>query len=297
MAFEVSLWSAIPLMFGLGIGLAAFGILAEQRRRMTARRIAAFVGTPIELPSRPPPSTLDWRLYNLSASVFASPSRVQAVLLGVVGAGLAIGVVFGSSLGFTVAAVTGLAVLILISRAQTQARIERQAPSAVRLMASGLRAGFSIPQALALVARESPEPTAAEFKRAAQEVELGSSLDSALVRLAERATRDYALVATIVSVEHEVGGNMALALDAVSETLRERADLSQYAATLTAQQRLSSLILTALPIVLFLYMLVVNRAYVEPLFGSLLGRLLLLLTSCLLVVGWVAMNWLGRIEE
>ena len=83
----------------------------------------------------------------------------------------------------------------------------------------------------------------------------------------------------------------------MSETLRERAELRQHAAALTAQQRLSSVVLTSLPIGLFLYTMAVNSAYLDPLFKSAIGRLLLLLTAGLLLIGWVAMRAVGRIEE
>src|SRR6185436_11678642 len=105
-------------------------------------------------------------------------------------------------------------------------QVEIQALGSIQLMTSGLRAGYSVPQAIALVARHSPEPTASEFALAAQEIGVGVQLADAIARLALRtANPDYNLVAIIVRVQHEVGGNLAQILDSVGNTLRERFDL------------------------------------------------------------------------
>jgi Flp pilus assembly protein TadB len=286
---------AISILFGLSAALVVFGLFAERQRRMMARRVATFIGVPVDIPARE--GTAIPRLRFQPGSVGPAPSVLRSLLLAIVAIGLAVGLIAGEGTAFVVAATAALILLILVSRAESQERIERQIPAAVRLIASGLRAGLSVPQTLALVARESPEPTASEFGRAAQEVLLGSSLDEALSRLAARTARDYALVATIVSVQHEVGGNLAQALDAVAETLRERAELRQQAAAISAQQQLSALVLTALPIVVFLYTFFVTRQYLDPLFESVIGRLMLVLAGALLVVGWRAMRWVGRFEE
>jgi tight adherence protein B len=289
---------AISMLFGLSAALIVFGLFAEQRRRATARRVATFVGLPAEIPPGASPARAGVARLRIQPRAFAAaPSAVNSLLLATVTVGLGIGLIAGEAVAFAVAAIAALVLLLLASRTESQERIERQIPAAVRLVASGLRAGLSVPQTLALVAKESPEPTASEFSRAAQEVTLGLSLDEALSRLASRTARDYALVSTIVSVQHEVGGNLAQTLDAVSETLRERSELRQHAAAISAQQRLSSLVLTALPIVVFLYTFFATRSYLDPLFESVLGRLLMVFAGVLLVLGWLIMRWAGRVEE
>jgi tight adherence protein B len=176
-------------------------------------------------------------------------------------------------------------------------RIELQALDTMELLASGLRAGYSVPQAIDLVARHSPEPTASEFGLAAQEIALGVSLHEAIARLARRtANKDYELVAIIVRVQHEVGGNLALILDSVGSTLRERFELRRQVNALTAQQRLSSLVLTVLPFALLLFLFVMDRSFVEPLFTVWLGRFVLALAGAMVFVGWAIMRNMGRVE-
>jgi tight adherence protein B len=288
----------IALLFAAGAGLMAYGLFAVYQQRARMRRVATFVGVPVELPARSAVARgRIGRLRDLPLVVNTAPSLVRTILLVCVIAGVTLGLIAGAALGFGIAAVAALVQVALASRTRSRSQIEGQAPAAVRLLASGLRAGFSMPQALELVARECPEPSASEFARAAHEIEVGASLEEALSRLADRTSPDYALVSTIVSVQHEVGGNLAQALDTVGETLRERFELRQQVTALTAQQRLSSLVLTVLPIALFLYTLVTNRAYLDPLFANVFGRLLLIVAGGLLVLGWMVMQSMGKIEE
>src|SRR6185436_15070626 len=93
----------------------------------------------------------------------------------------------------------------LNARARRRQRVETQALAAMQLLASGLRAGYSVPQAIALVARQSPQPTASEFLLASQEIGVGVGLADALRHLSQRtANSDYELVSIIVRVQHEV---------------------------------------------------------------------------------------------
>jgi tight adherence protein B len=165
------------------------------------------------------------------------------------------------------------------------------------LLASGLRAGYSVPQAIALVSTHSPEPTSSEFAIAAQEISVGVGLADAIARLSKRtANADYELVAIIIRVQHEVGGNLAQILDSVGDTLRERFELRSQVEALTAQQRLSSTVLTVLPFALLTFLFVVDRSFVDPLFTQPLGRLLLAVAGVMVFVGWTIMRSVGRVE-
>src|SRR3984893_17470149 len=176
-------------------------------------------------------------------------------------------------------------------------RIEVQALDAMQLLASGLRAGYSVPQAITLVSRHSPEPTASEFALAAQEISVGVQLADAIARLSKRtANSDYELVAIIIRVQYEVGGNLAQILDSVGNTLRERFDLRRQVNALTAQQRLSSMILTGLPFGLLAFLFVMDRSFVDPLFTNPIGQALLVVAGVMVFIGWTVMRSMGRIE-
>jgi tight adherence protein B len=188
-------------------------------------------------------------------------------------------------------------VYALGARERRLRRIEAQALDAMQLLASGLRAGYSVPQAIALVARHSPEPTASEFGLTGQEISVGVQLADAIRRLSTRtANSDYELVSIIVRVQYEVGGNLAQVLDSVGDTLRERFELRRQVNALTAQQRLSSVVLTMLPFGLLTFLFVMDRSFVDPLFTNPIGRLILAGAGAMVAIGWTIMRSVGRVE-
>jgi tight adherence protein B len=107
---------------------------------------------------------------------------------------------------------------------------------------------------------------------------------------------DYELVAIIVRVQYEVGGNLAQILDSVGNTLRERFELRRQVNALTAQQRLSSLVLTVLPFGLLLLLFIMDRSFVDPLFTEPVGRLMLAAAGAMVFTGWTIMRSVGRVE-
>src|SRR5205823_9543980 len=116
-------------------------------------------------------------------------------------------------------------------------------------------------------------------------IAVGVQLAEAIMRMARRtANRDYELVAIIIRVQHEVGGNLAQILDSVGSTLRERFELRRQVNALTAQQRLSSMVLTVLPFALLLFLFAVDRSFVEPLFTQTLGRILLAASGAMVLI-------------
>jgi tight adherence protein B len=211
--------------------------------------------------------------------------------------GLALGLVTGGPAGPLLTLVASVLAFAMSRGPRTRRQLELQAPMAIGLLSSGLRAGYSVPQSIALVARESPAPTAEEFRQASREIEVGVSLPDALQRLAERTgLAEYQLVAIIVGVQHEVGGDLPHALDDVETTVRERQELREQIAALTAQQRLSSIVLSALPFAIFGFMLAADRQYAEPMLTTLVGRVLLTITVALVGANWFIMQSLGKLE-
>lgn len=147
------------------------------------------------------------------------------------------------------------------AKARTK-RFEEQLGDAISLMANSLRAGYSLFQTMDLVARETPAPMGEEFLRVVREVGLGVSPGEALQHLLRRITsEDLDLMVTAISIQHEVGGNLAQILDVIGETIRERVRIKGEIMVLTAQGRLSGYIITGLPIALAGIMMVINPTY------------------------------------
>jgi len=289
--------ASIAALCAVGVVLLSGGVYRLNQRAVTSRRVAEVLG---EGPRRQYAAMLPARWQFETRQVLAqieahSALRTPAVALACV-SGL-IGLASVSPLWLLFACLCGLAAYALGGRERRRQRIEAQALDAMGLFASGLRAGYSVAQAIDLVAKHSPEPTAGEFVLAGQEVSVGVQLPDAIMRMAKRtANRDYELVAIIIRVQHEVGGNLALILDSVGSTLRERFELRRQVNALTAQQQLSSMVLTVLPFALLTFLFVVDRQFVDPLFTEPIGRLVLALAGAMVFVGWTFMRAIGRVE-
>ncbi len=124
------------------------------------------------------------------------------------------------------------------------------------LMAGGLQAGLSLPQAVDSVVREGNEPMAGELRRALIEQRLGVDITDALDGVGQRMdSEDFDWIVMAIRIQREVGGNLAEILHTVADTLREREYLRRQVRALSAEGRLSGYILTGLPPLIGLYMM------------------------------------------
>ena len=146
---------------------------------------------------------------------------------------------------------------------------EQQLPDTLGLWVNALRSGYSVLQSMEAIARDAPEPTATEFKRVVQEVQLGIDMEDALEHLLNRvASEDLDLVITAVNIQREVGGNLAEILDVISHTVRERIKLKGEISVLTAQGRITGYLISGLPIILALFLYTINPGYMGNLFEN-----------------------------
>jgi tight adherence protein B len=143
----------------------------------------------------------------------------------------------------------------------------KQLPDTITLIANALRAGSSFLQAVELVVRESRPPISTEFGRVIREVNLGLSFEIALENMVRRVrSDDLELMATAISIQHTVGGNLAEILDSIAFTIRERVRIKGEIQTLTAQQRLSGYVVGFLPIALAGFLFIAAPGFMQPMF-------------------------------
>lgn len=160
---------------------------------------------------------------------------------------------------------------LFVSRmtAQRLVKFENQLPDTLGLWVNALRSGYSVLQSMEAISRDAPDPTATEFKRVVQEVQLGIDMEDALQHLIERVeSEDLDLVITAVNIQREVGGNLAEILDVIQHTIRERIKLKGEIRVLTAQGRITGYLISGLPIVLALFLNTINPSYVGLLFTN-----------------------------
>jgi tight adherence protein B len=145
----------------------------------------------------------------------------------------------------------------------------KQLPDTITLIANALRAGSSFLQAIELVVRESRPPISTEFGRVIREVNLGLPFDQALENMVRRVrSDDLELMATAISIQHQVGGNLAEILDSIAYTIRERVRIQGEIRTLTAQQRLSGYVVGFLPIGLAGFLFIAAPGFMKPMFDN-----------------------------
>jgi tight adherence protein B len=172
-----------------------------------------------------------------------------------------------------------------------------QLGDAINQMSNGLRAGYSVMQAMDSVATELPAPISHEFLRVVQEMQLGLSMEQALSNMLRRIdSEDLDLLITAVNLNREVGGNLADILDVISYTIRERVRIKGDIRTLTAQGRASAYVITGLPIGLTLLLLVMNRTYIMKLFTDTCGWIMVGVGVILISSGAFALRKITDIE-
>jgi len=165
------------------------------------------------------------------------------------------------------------------------------------LLSNAIKAGYSFAQAIDTVAKNAVPPIVDEFGRAVREMNLGGSPDEALTNITKRvASADFDLVATAYSIHRTVGGNLAEILDNIAYTIRERIRIKGEIATLTAQARASGTLITFLPIVLATFMYFVTPTYFRPMFGSLIGWILLAIGGFMIFIGNLIIRRVVAIE-
>jgi tight adherence protein B len=168
-----------------------------------------------------------------------------------------------------------------------------QLPDTLQLLAGSLAAGYSLPQAVDTVARESGGPMAVELNRALVEARLGVPLEDAMETTARRMNSvDFAWVVMAIRIQREVGGNLAEVLTNVAATMRERERLRRQVQVLSAEGRLSAIILGALPLVFALYLILVRPEYVGLLITTPLG-IVMVIGGVLLMIGGAF--WLRKV--
>jgi tight adherence protein B len=176
-------------------------------------------------------------------------------------------------------------------------RFEAQLADALQQMATALRAGLTVQQAIDQVGRESTPPLRQEFALLMREAKLGVPLDAALNAMAERVrSEELALVAISTGIARQLGGNMAEMFEGIAATIRERFRLEGKIAALTSQGRLQGIVVAALPPAMGLFLDLWRPDLIEPMFESGYGYALLGVIALLQTAGFLAIRRIVAIE-
>lgn len=219
-----------------------------------------------------------------------------ALVLGfLIGRAFAVGFLPGLSMAIGLVFI-GTRVFLKQRGASLAQEVTAQLGDAVRLLAGSLRAGLSLWQGLALLAREVPAPLGPMIQRAVHEMQLGASLEEALDQLVDRVdSADLRFVVTTILLQHELGGDLAGALDSVAAALSERLMVEGEVRTLTAEQRYVAMVLPVIPVLGVIILNAGHPGYIRVLTRP-LGILLLAISLTLQVLGFWLINRTAKIK-
>lgn len=172
-----------------------------------------------------------------------------------------------------------------------------QLSDAIVLISNSLKAGYSFFQAVDIVSKEMTGPMAEEFTQLQKEVNFGTTTEKALENLVTRVTSDdLELVVTAVLIQRQVGGNLSEVLDNISTTIRERIKIKGEVKTVTAQGRMSGMIIAMLPPALALILFLINKSHVMVLFTDPIGLIILGFSIFLEFIGIYFISRIVNIE-
>lgn len=218
-------------------------------------------------------------------------SELALAMVGCAAVGMLVGLLV-SPLGAALLGLAGLIAPFLWVRRTARRRIrafELQLPDMLGMIASSLLAGHSFNQALAGVARDTPDPTAHEINRVLAEARLGMKLDDSLESMARRlGSADFDFAVSAVSIQRAVGGSLAEILEMVGETVRHRQQFRAKVKALTSMGTMSARVLLALPVFMVGVLTMLNREYMRPLLTTQVGHVMLATGVGLMVLGWAS---------
>ncbi len=186
---------------------------------------------------------------------------------------------------------------LLWKKSQRLAMFERQLPEALELVARALRAGHAFSVGLKMVGEEASDPIGKEFRRVFDEVSMGVALQQALDNMTHRVDSvDLRFFTTSVLVQRETGGNLAEIIDSLAGLIRQRFELQLKVKALSAEGRISAIILLGLPFVVGALLFKTSPDYMGLLFTDPIGRNLATVGSIMMVVGAVMMKRMVNIK-
>lgn len=225
----------------------------------------------------------------------------EFVLLTLVSA--ALGFLIGRRIALLAAPLLALlfgAIPVLVMKRKATARLgafQGQLPEAVDMLVNAMKSGYSLQAAIKFAGDEMSQPLGPEFTRVYDEQRLGMEMRNALLGLQERMdTLDCKMFVTAILLQRETGGNLSEVLTNLATLMRERVGLRGQIDTLTAEPRMSAVVLALLPIALFVMVGLLNPTYLSPLWTTGLGRLLLLYAVASVVIGYILLKKIGNIE-
>ncbi len=244
-------------------------------------------------------NSMDFKMQQADWPLLGSEFEVMLAIFGAICAVITLAATLEplmALLAFAGGALAGLLFLNIYIKRRQKA-FTNQLGDMLTMVANALRAGFSFMQAFELIAREMDAPIGREVQKVVNEVNIGVDLETALDNMQRRVNSpDFELVVTAVVIQRQVGGNLAQILDTISETINERIRMRREVMSLTAQGRLSGIILTLLPIGVGSFIGITNPNYIKILFEEPIGQVCITCAVIMDIIGYITIKWIVNIK-
>jgi tight adherence protein B len=210
---------------------------------------------------------------------------------------LFLGAPMSLSIGMVIVGAAAPIGFVVIKRNRRLTVLGKQLSDAMNIICNALRAGLSFQTALKNVAEEMEEPISREFMRVYRETQLGMPLEQSLNRLVERTkNQDLDMMCSAVVIQRQIGGNLAVILENISDTINQRIQLRGEVKTLTAAGTLSGYIVGALPIFIVVLLMFINPGYIDMFFTTETGRIMLIVSVVLETIGFLIVRKIVNIK-
>jgi tight adherence protein B len=186
---------------------------------------------------------------------------------------------------------------VTIKKNKRLALLGTQLSDALTIICNALRVGQSFQSAMKNVADEMEEPISREFMRVYRETQYGMPLETSLSRLVSRTQNpDLDLMSSAVIIQRQIGGNLSVILQNISDTINQRIQLRGEIRTLTSAGRMSGYIIGLLPVFIILILMLINPGYIDMFFTTRSGRIMLLICVVMESIGFSIVNKIVNIK-
>lgn len=219
---------------------------------------------------------------------------INVLAVGIAFLGFAFLAHWGKTPSFFLAIAVGLYLPHMVTGSMGKKRLKKflaSFPEAIDTMCRGLRSGLPVTESIAAVGREMPDPVGIEFRRIADGVRMGRTLEDSMWDVTPRIdTPEFRFLIIAMTIQKETGGNLAETLGNLSDLIRRRRQLKLKIRAMSSEARASAMIIGSLPFIMFCLLWLVNHDYVMTLFNTLKGNILLGFGLSMITAGWAVMN-------
>ena len=188
--------------------------------------------------------------------------------------------------------------LALASSSNKRAKqLNSQLPEFLNVLSNALRSGLSFNQSISAASNELDDPIRWEFQKVLRDNNLGKPMEVALLDMVKRTgDDDIELFVTAVNIQRQTGGNLSEVLDLIANTIRERVRLKGEVNTMTAQGKMSAVIISLLPIALMIVISLLSPEFMAPLFSEPIGRIMLIVAGVMMLLGGLMLKKITTLE-